>query len=343
MVLKTDLSQQKWDEETWKTIEAAMRFALQSENGSGRSQVAMLDELDRISGILYSRKNTSTQPKAHWSADRYARELPRGSSPYSFLTYAAGSGLVKYLEAKVGLRALNLTETAKRTLLYCATSHRVATSGETRDFHPPMVAFLLQSGIDLNKKYGITARRQDSMQTTIWCNYLQHLLRLADGLISAKKGPIEVPVTLLHIAKIMLMYGADPSARVGRFSSLQVIEKVFAEAPREALDEVRGMLPSEPQGSKRSVIEGPTVRSHPNKRLSRQYGREGHTPAHRRPSSIYQHKNAANPGDFQRFADREHHFRRRSSYNRSDWKQHPLKRQNQCDDHEYSRGYRRDF
>ena len=260
-----------WSESTCETIDLAMRYALRSEHSSGISQIALIDELDQAATKIYTCDPIISKAalKAHWSAAMPSAGLPCVNSPDSFLSYAIGFGLVKYVEAKIGPDIRTLNSDRKQLLMSYAILRRLQSSPEAENYHPPMVAFLLQSGIDPNLQNTVELPNRRLAQTTIWRNFLHHLHRLTDGISSG--SDVEVPVALFDIVKIMLVNGADPNVRTKKNSVLEVLENAFPRISLQSLEEIRRMLSSKGASQRKRPLSSDD--SYPRK--TRRIGHDG--------------------------------------------------------------------
>jgi hypothetical protein len=226
---------QGWQELTWSLIDQAMMHALQAENSTGKAQVALLDELDRIATQVQKRSSSleaadMSQQKLHWSALMHPRDQPCCKCPESFLTFAITRGLTFYVRAKVGSCITQVDKTAKQPFLNYATFyHATYCDGKETVIHLQMLALLLRGGVDPN---------EDFNGGSPWKNILSHLLE------RSQKLHLKLEPWCLDTCKLFLLYGADPHACVSGLSVLEIFERTF---PNLSEAEVQAMLiPKQP-------------------------------------------------------------------------------------------------
>lgn len=211
-----------WQDSTWRLIDQAMSHALKAENSSGKAQVALLDELDRIAAQIEnrssSRQTAETQRQdLHWSALMHPRDQACSKCPESFLTFAITRGLTLYVRAKIGNCIRLFNDTSKRNLLEYATfyapSRRV---GKETVVHLQMLALLLKGGVDPNENFD---------PGSPWTNILSHILQ------RAKTPNVKLEPWCLDTCKLFLMYGADPHVCISGLSVLEIFETAFPKLP----------------------------------------------------------------------------------------------------------------
>lgn len=209
-----------------------MTIALQAENSTGRSQMVLLDECDRVLRQRFPRKN--------WGF----------ALPDSFLVHAIKCGLTKYVRSKLDYIDIQdwKTQLGKRSALDLATweddcDKRVA-DGILARHQPAMVNMLLEAGFNPNSR---TLRVYQSPWTTPWLSLLEYFeTNLIDTEKGLTPGTKRFDFLWLDIVKLYLMFGADVKAyqsRVDRRLSLwDLFRKCFGHLPPEPVLELKRLI-----------------------------------------------------------------------------------------------------
>lgn len=230
---------QGWQDLTWKLIEQAMTHALQAENSTGKAQVALLDELDRIATQVHKRslslEDTGTRQQGlHWSASMHPSNQPCLKCPESFLTFAITRGLTFYVREKIGSRIGQLNKVTQQALLDYATFYH-ASYDVSKDtvVHLQMLALLLRGGLDPNEDHN-----EDWKASSPWKRILWHIFQRSQ-ILNMKPEP-----WCLDACKLFLMSGADPQACVSGRSVLETLERAFPNLPEAELQAM--LAPQQP-------------------------------------------------------------------------------------------------
>ena len=207
-----------------------MVYAALAEDSTGRPHVSLLDELD---SALQRRTRTTqsilTAPNRmhvtaqdmpagqHWSdSGGECSKLHCRHPSRSFLTFAISSSLTLYVKAKLGLEVRSVNANSCRPLLEYATTcqpfHQGFHTRGSRGYlkiHPPMVDFLLQSGLDPNENIG---------GYTPWRKVLNYL---------HCTGKDRLEVAWVDVCKLFLYYGANPAENINYLQAVDIIRKAF--------------------------------------------------------------------------------------------------------------------
>lgn len=248
MLKTTPFCCESWGEETWSTIEYAMAMAANAEDSTGQAQTALVDEIDKTAALIESRCNRPPL-RSHWSANMQAREQgPCKNGPSSFLAYAISNGLALYVKAKIGHRIHEADHESDRPLLDYATFHlTIHRLKRLEKLHPPMLALLLQGGLDPNLHH---------QSPSPWKKVLSHIYARSTEVSESTEvldpSWLEVcKLFVLHNAHTWLRclpFDANPVIRAsqeGQFpkrSPLEIVNIAFSHLPYDSVEELRAMM-----------------------------------------------------------------------------------------------------
>lgn len=234
-----------------------MLRAAQAENSTGKAQVSLIDELDRVCSVqmrsspFYHRYKSNI----HWCAALHSHDQECYKCPESFLTFSILNGLGLYVQSKYGRDLQTLNRQASKPLLSFAIgigcTPRQQQHHTTLSANVPTVAMLLRAGLRPNEQYG---------GSTPWRTVLWHLSQIEEACLEP---------SWLDVCKLLLMHGADANAYVKtgaarnlKVSALNVVESAFTHLPHRLVEEVRTMilqqtaLASSKRGTKRTREPG---------------------------------------------------------------------------------------
>ncbi|ORY15849.1 hypothetical protein BCR34DRAFT_598123 [Clohesyomyces aquaticus] len=148
----------------WDIVNAVIHFAMKSEATTGKAQVAILDELDRVMSIYHedalkdlssAQKEEMLLPVEHESwcdtlMEDYQRPVPWHDT---FLAFSIRHGLVFYVQAKIQANGGALPNKKGRPLLDYAGRPVPSDRHWHAAINPDIVKCLLEHGADPNEKF----------------------------------------------------------------------------------------------------------------------------------------------------------------------------------------------
>ena len=225
-------------------VQDALSHALQAENSTGVAQTLLLDELEKaVLGICASSRTRHLDQgpcQVPWSTQDNEFEYHG-----SFLNYTVSKGLTRYVQVKLGHRAISINKASSRPLLEYATTYTPKPS-RTILAQPAIVAMLLEAGMDPNEKRG---------NGSSWSKILIRLSR-------AVETRAELDSACLDTCKLFAMHGAACDehklwkATMDYSSVFELMKQAFSHLSQDSVQEIRGMLyPRKSQSAKKEVAK----------------------------------------------------------------------------------------
>jgi len=188
----------------------ALSFARQAEIATGRSEVAMLDELDRVCsdllrGLAHGPSNWTTELQIDQDSIEYRDEAAEHFN--TFMALAIKSGLQFYVTEKLKLEPWILRTKEGRPLLHYAVQVNTGLCGDKAlQPYPDLVKLLLSYGSQVSDPYeGVSA----------WEHVLESIFLLLKEISTLAK----IVAKWLAIVKLFLENGANPAQCIGKDQS----------------------------------------------------------------------------------------------------------------------------
>lgn len=250
------------DHKDKEIVNHTMAIVLQAEASTGPSEMALLDEIDRMLSRQSEFKKSS---QWCWPWAMGLTKIIGG--PHlrirSFLAYAVQLGLTKYVKAKLeltGVRGFTKILGKRSALDYATWANpkcSEAYGGPTLPWlQPEMVKMLLESGFDPNW------RSRQHATTTPWISLVQFF----ETSIIADAHRQHFGLLWLNIVKLYLLFGADVRAYQGRAipsrSVWPIFKKCFAHLPSEPALELKRLIEEKEaeEGERNGYLEFSTSR-----------------------------------------------------------------------------------
>ncbi|KAH8790555.1 hypothetical protein F5882DRAFT_353638 [Hyaloscypha sp. PMI_1271] len=259
----------------------AMANARYAEAETGRAEVQMLDELDRVSSDLVKEWR---RPPDHWSNDESSRVPTILGDNNDFLSLAIKAGLILYTRKKLESDPRLLGRKIGQPYLHYTVKRQTSQLAQLPlNLEPGIVKLLFEYGATPNERWN---------GRTAWEEALQHIHDRPSEAICDQDAP-----QWLAIIKLFVANGADSSAQFkvqnNSISAHTLITRIFLEKYPLQTSELQRLLSNDT-----SRVRTPHLSSEEDQTIARNTQEQSENTHSSQSSSSRQENAPAGPRDF---------------------------------------------